>query len=402
MLHNCYVNTGQFNQKSILAICYAISSTSGSEPGAGWAVVRAHLSLGVKVSVVTRRECAEELEKQADFPVNNLEIISMDYGKIATKLLQRTPLQIRYLYWNFYVRSKLRHKNFSKFDVVHHVTYSGDWNPTLIHFLSRKVSTLWGPVGGAQKVPECFSRHFEIKNRIRNWSHSYFGDLARFLLRFLIRRNGTIVLAANSATKKCFEKVTKVVVCQNVSFPPISITQEFDSELDSNFYFGAGRLLYWKNWETPIRAMSQIENKLLLIAGEGPHLKKLEQLILDLDLQARVTLLGKVDRQEVLRLMTRSKGFVFPSLRDSASWALGEAIHLGVPVIAYDLPGNRCLSERGDVKLVPLLKNPQLEYTNAMLDVGKKKKIVAGSQCECVLSETLETRIYPIIFHRSK
>jgi len=399
MLHNCYVPKGQFRQKSILAICYAISSISGSEPGAGWAVVRAHLSLGVRVSVITTRECADELDKQTDYYVNNLEIISMNYGKIATKLLQRTPVQIKYVYWNICVRLKLRHKDFSKFDAVHHITYSGDWNPTLIHFLPRNVITLWGPVGGAQKVPKSFSKHFEIKDRIKNWSHSYFGDFARLLLRLRIRRTRSVVLAANSATKKCYEKVTKVIVCQNVSFPPVSITQELGYKSDSNFYFGAGRLLYFKNWETPIRAMSHIENEQLLIAGEGPHLKKLEQLILDLDLQARVTLLGKIDRQDVLRLMTRSKGFVFPSLRDSASWALGEAIHLGVPVIAFDLPGNRCLSESGDVKLVPLLKNPQLEFANAMMNIGEAKKIVAGSKCECLLSETLETRVYPNIFH---
>lgn len=399
MSHNCYLPQDRFNQKSILTVCYAISPTSGSEPGAGWAVVRAHLSLGSKVSVLTTPECAEELEKHKDPIVNNLEIIAINYGKLASNLLKRMPIQLRYVCWNIYVRFQSGSIDFSKFDVVHHVTYAGDWNPTLIHLLPRNIKTLWGPVGGAQKIPECFSNYFEIKNRIKNWSHSCLGDLARTLLRIRIRQTRTVVLAANSATQDFFKNVTNVVVCQNVSFPPISVTQEWNSKLNSNFYFGAGRLLYWKNWETPIRAMSQMRTEQLLIAGEGPHLKKLEQLISDLDLQARVTLLGKIDRQEVLRLMTSSKGVVFPSLRDSASWAFGEAIHLGVPVVAFDLPGNRCLSERCDVKLVTLLKNSQLEFANAMSNIGKEVEIVAGSQCTCLLSETLEQQVYPILFH---
>ncbi len=261
MAHNCYVPQGKFNQKYILAICYAISSKSGSEPGAGWAVVRAHLILGSKVSVITTPDCADEIAGIAHSFDNNLEIIAINYGKIATKLLQRMPLQVKYIYWNFYLRFQSRSINFSKFDVVHHVTYAGDWNPTLIHLLPKNVRTLWGPVGGAQKVPEYFSNNFKIKNRLKNFLHSFFGDLARFLLRFRIKKSGTVILAANSATKECFENVTDLVVCQNVSFPPINSTHEWNAKFDSNFYFGAGRLLYWKNWETPIQAMTQLRNE---------------------------------------------------------------------------------------------------------------------------------------------
>jgi glycosyltransferase involved in cell wall biosynthesis len=401
MPHKCYVPQGKFKQKFILAICYAISTKSGSEPGAGWAVVRAHLSLGANVRVITTPECAKEMRELEVSFSNNLQIISIEYGRIYAKLIQRMPLQVKYISWNFYVRSQAKKINFSQFDVIHHVTYAGDWNPTVIHLLPKKLNTLWGPIGGAQKIPRNFTKHFSFKARLSNSLHSKLGDFARFILSQRIKRTKTLILAANSATENRYRDITSVINSQNVSFPSVKSSQTWRKSLDADYFFGAGRLLYWKNWETPIRAMSYLKNEKLLIAGDGPHLRELTKLIAQLNLEERVFLLGRIDREEVLRLTISSKGVVFPSLRDSASWALGEALHLGAPVVAFDLPGNRSLSDRSNLDLVSISTNPEFNFATAMSNLGSQLKIESGSQCSCAILRKFENEVYPRIFGKS-
>lgn len=399
MSHNCYVPEGKYQKKSILAICYAISTKSGSEPGAGMAVVRAHLNLGAKVTLVTTPNCAKDLMNLGDMYNDSLDVMPMNYGKLFGKIIGGMPLQVKYISWNLYVRSRGKEINFSQYDLVHHITYAGDWNPTVIHLLPRQIKTLWGPVGGAQKIPKNLSKQLLLKSRISNFFHSKLGDLARSLLCRRLKATQTIILAANSATESFFNKITNVISFQNVSFPRVESSQSWSKSSGSNFYFGAGRLLYWKNWETPIRAMSHLNNDRLLIAGDGPHVSALVKLIKLLKLEERVILLGRIERSEVLRLIRTSKGVVFPSLRDSASWALGEALHLGAPVVAFDLPGNRCLSDKCNVELVSTNGNFELKFTIAMSRLSLQKEIEIGSQCHCIMLKKFEEEVYPIIFN---
>jgi glycosyltransferase involved in cell wall biosynthesis len=100
--------------------------------------------------------------------------------------------------------------------------------------------------------------------------------------------------------------------------------------------------------------MDHVENKKLFIAGEGPDLDKLRRIVSSKSLEKKVFFLGKIDRHESIKLMTECDAFVFPSLRDSASWALAEAVTLKCRVIALDLPGIRAITDGTGIELVAL------------------------------------------------
>lgn len=77
----------------------------------------------------------------------------------------------------------------------------------------------------------------------------------------------------------------------------------------------------------------------LWIVGEGPLRDELWELISDYDLRYRVCLPGAFD--EVSDVLAAADLFVFPSYEEGLSLSLLEALAMGLPVVASDIPGNR-------------------------------------------------------------
>ncbi len=83
----------------------------------------------------------------------------------------------------------------------------------------------------------------------------------------------------------------------------------------------------------------------LWLVGEGPHRKRLEDQIVDLDLLGRVFLAGLYDSVE--ELLAAADLFVLPSREEGPSLALVEAMGAGLPVVTTDVAGNRELVTDG-------------------------------------------------------
>lgn len=97
-----------------------------------------------------------------------------------------------------------------------------------------------------------------------------------------------------------------------------------------------GRLSKEKGVARLIYAFSKIKNKdwKLVLAGDGPEINNLKQIVLDLDLKNHVSFLGKVD--EVDLLLAQSSIFVLPSFLEGFPNALCEAMSAGLPSICFD------------------------------------------------------------------
>jgi glycosyltransferase involved in cell wall biosynthesis len=77
----------------------------------------------------------------------------------------------------------------------------------------------------------------------------------------------------------------------------------------------------------------------LWLVGEGPMRDELWELISDYDLRYRVCLPGAFD--EVGDILAAADLFVLPSYEEGLSLALLEALAMGLPAVASDIPGNR-------------------------------------------------------------
>jgi len=89
-----------------------------------------------------------------------------------------------------------------------------------------------------------------------------------------------------------------------------------------------------------------------VVMGSGEQREEAERRIHEMGLEKNVLMLGDVNHDTCLALMSASDVFVRPTLEDGDSISVREALALGVPVVASDIgtrPAGAILFQRGDV-----------------------------------------------------
>jgi glycosyltransferase involved in cell wall biosynthesis len=132
----------------------------------------------------------------------------------------------------------------------------------------------------------------------------------------------------------------------------------------------AGRLHPQKGFGYLIRAFAIVRNTLpckLVILGEGPQRRDLEQLIAELGLSAEIALPGF--QQNPYKYMVRASLFVLSSLYEGFGNVLVEALALGTPVVSTACPvgPDEIITHRDTGLLVPPADEQAL--AEAMIEV---------------------------------
>jgi glycosyltransferase involved in cell wall biosynthesis len=117
----------------------------------------------------------------------------------------------------------------------------------------------------------------------------------------------------------------------NLDFDDSSSEKEFD-------LICVSRLVPWKNIETHIEIAAALNLRILVI-GSGPLESKLKNLATSLNCKA--TFSGEKSTEEVKQLMRRSKVFILLSSYEGMSFALLEAMAIGLPSIVSDIAANK-------------------------------------------------------------
>lgn len=109
-----------------------------------------------------------------------------------------------------------------------------------------------------------------------------------------------------------------------------------------------GRLDPVKGLDDLIAAVAIVNQTIpiqVLLVGEGKDRDRLTRLVAERRLADRVHLPGR--RRDTANLLHMADLFVFPSLTEGMPNALLEAMAVGLPIVATDVPGNRDLIEGG-------------------------------------------------------
>jgi len=139
-----------------------------------------------------------------------------------------------------------------------------------------------------------------------------------------------------------------------------------------------GRLIRRKGVEWLIKAMSIVTKEYsgkrikCILVGDGEDRKYFEELAREYNLSDSVIFMGRVGDGELFWLYKNSDIFVLPSLSEGLPTTILEAMYLGLPVVATDIPG-----VRDHFKEIAILVPPKDEraLANAILAIIENENV---------------------------
>ena len=102
----------------------------------------------------------------------------------------------------------------------------------------------------------------------------------------------------------------------------------------------AGNLIELKGHDLVIKALRNLPDVSLLVAGRGPERDKLESLAKSLNVADRVKFLGSLPQDELRKYYGAADALVLASSREGCANVLLESMACGTPVIASNVGGN--------------------------------------------------------------
>lgn len=160
--------------------------------------------------------------------------------------------------------------------------------------------------------------------------------LAHAILHYIrlwdyVSSNRVDFFIANSHTvaqriKRFYGKDSKVI------YPPVDIDRFYVSHDVEDYFITVSRLVPYKKVDMIVQVFNELGFRLLVV-GDGPEIKKLKSIA-----KKNVEILGGVSEEELSKLLSRARGFVFAAYEDFGISPI-EAMASGVPVIAYGFGG---------------------------------------------------------------
>lgn len=221
-------------------------------------------------------------------------------------------------------------------------------NPDLIHIQSTiPLFSLLG-IHIIKKYPILITLHGYIKEEykfhvgIKKILNRIFGvPLERLALLKI-----PYIITVCPQIKNLIKKITKskiFVIPNGINFKNIQKIQPVKKYDNPTIYY-MGVLNKRKGVHDLIKATTLVKNKVknvkLFIAGTGPYINKLKQLVADEDLKDDVTFLGFLSEQEKFIYMKSTDIFVLPTYWESFPFVLIEALACGKPIVTTDVAGN--------------------------------------------------------------
>lgn len=329
----------------VLIIGYVCDPLNGGENSFTWSWAW-HLSRFHKVWVLAHPGYRARVEALlAEQPSPNVRFDWLDGPRpLRNRRGGNVALAIHYLRWlnAAYVKAVELHGQIG-FDVVHHVSYGTINAPPPIWKLD--VPVVWGPVGGAQRVPTGFGQYMrsfsgpEILRGIRAAFLPYSISLRK------AAKSSAIALATNRETYELLARLgtpdVRLFLDTGISSTLLSSARNSTLEGEPFTLLWVGRMQSRKALGLALEALAQTNglNTRLLVAGDGEMRKDWETYSRHLNLGGKARFLGTVPWEQMPRAYQSADAFLFTSLRDSFGSQVLEAMAHGLPILTLDHQG---------------------------------------------------------------
>lgn len=223
--------------------------------------------------------------------------------------------------------------------------------PDLIHTHSAKGGIL-GRIAG--KV-------LQIKVLHTPQAFSYLSTDSKFkrniylLIEKIFRNNNTILLASSDSEKEraineVGYKANKVIVFNNSILPvQDNLSLSINKSWPESYICTVGRPSFQKNIEEMVKVFYEVNTRHkshLVIMGVGyysPELESIKQLINELGLNNKITLLEWTNREDVFYIIKNSQFYLSTARYEGLPYSVIEALALSRPCIVSDCDGNKDL-----------------------------------------------------------
>jgi glycosyltransferase involved in cell wall biosynthesis len=354
--------------RHVLLFAFTAEPGRGSEPGAGWNLIRA----AARNNDVTAIVRADEHDK-----------IRRGLAQEATQRVRLIPVQVpfskgpsggaplyyaRYLAWHLKA-GLIGRKLEDEVDVAHHATFATDWVPSGAHLL-RNTPVIWGPVGGYARFPKKLLRYLGVRGLLRELARGLLTGIARRLTVLAVRNRTSLTVCCNGDVAKALRSMQPQAI-----EPPVAIAGDFAAverstvgESEPSAREGRRRVLFigrlqaWKGTALALSALQHLPaNWTLEVFGDGPDRGRMEAASARDGLLRRVAFRGHAPRSEVADGLSRADALLFPSMHDAGGFAVAEAVTVGCPVVCLDVGGPPTLiaGENG-VAVPPTAEAPRL------------------------------------------
>lgn len=369
---------GSERRRHVLLFAFTADPGRGSEPGAGWTLIRA-ASRNNDVTAIVRADEHDRIRQGlTDEVTQRVRLIPIEVpfskGPSGGALLYYA----RYLAWHLkagLIGRKLEHD----VDVAHHATFATDWVPSGAHLL-RNTPVVWGPVGGYARFPRQLLRYLGVRGLLRELARGLLTSIARRLTVLAVRKRTSLTVCCNEGVATALRSMQP----QEVE-PPVAISSDFGApgasavvERDPSPRNGGRRVLFigrlqaWKGTFLALNALRHLPPDWTLeVFGDGPDRGRMEAASAREGLLRRVTFRGHASRREVADGLSRADALLFPSMHDAGGFAVAEAVTLGCPVVCLDVGGPPTLiaGENG-VAVPPTADAPRL-LADALLETSR-------------------------------
>jgi len=325
----------------VVLVCYACTPDGATEHGLGWQWVL-HTSKFKDVILVTRpgrKGLAEKCEE------NGIELVEVAVPSVRRKLTQPLGdigIWLRIYAWKNKANKKIKEiTKAESISYVHLITFHSIWMPDILKDVSTK--KVWGPVSGAEHVPESYMRFIgpemrkeKIRNKINKWIETRLGKKVK---------DCDLIVCGNSQTldlvKEQGAKHTRLILPNAVEEKERGCdVRQYDLKGTLNFAF-VGSCQGRRTLPLLLQALSEkkdLDYK-VEIAGTGPSLAFWKERVEELGIEEKVVFHGWVGKDTVNEIYERAHIFAFTTIRDGGGSGMLEALERGIPVLALNWGG---------------------------------------------------------------